>query len=405
MTTVNRLLSLRHGINAAVNTFGTVPATMTLPLQPRASVPSLLPRQRTPIDRPLYVVDGRRLPQIQGIKDVGAIDLPLEFKGVSGNTGAAVAAWEAVMEQGTLLASIFGAVGTATSGAATTCSGTAGATLTVVSGTNIPDLSMILFTTTTGTFIRQVVSGGGTTTLTLDRSASGTASGTVVRLGVYSVAPSTTDHKGIWFDAEWTEFRRRYNDCAPSSLKLGFPNSGLVTMDSTWLPNDWSDQAEADPAFSAPTAGNPIVISAATFMIAEVAYMLRNATLTIDNGTQVRETMAGANGVQGAVCADKTNIMLEGELFIGGNSGSIGELVDDSGTPTLDSFLGSDAVAGSAITTRDIALQVGTVAGGCMYLRLPAADFRGQVVEGGAFTVFKFSAMATGSAPLHLGVG
>lgn len=405
MSDVNRLLCLNHGINAATNTFGTVPASMTAQLQPRSSVPSLLPRQRTTIERPLYVADGRRLPQILGARDVGPIELPLEFKGVNSNTGGAVSDWEAKMEQGNLLASIFGAVGVATSSAAPTASGSAGGVLTASSSV-IQNLDIILFSTSSGgPYIRQVVSGGGSTSLVLDREFAGTATGTIVRLARWSVDPDLIDHKAIWFNAEWANFRRRYNDCAPSQMVLGFPNAGLVTFDSTWLPNDWSDQAEANPAFAAPAAGNPIVVSAAVFKMIETSYLLRNATLTISNGLAVRETMAGANGVQGAVCADKTNVMLEGEIFIGANDGTIGEMVDDSITPTLDSFLGSDATAGDAITVRDISLQVGTLAGGCMYVRIPEADIRGVVVEGGAFPVFKFQAMATGSAPLHLGVG
>lgn len=408
MTDVSRLLSLTYGINAAAQTIGTAPLSFN-PLLPRSQVGSMFPRSRTPIDRPLYSVDGRRFPRIHGVKDIAAIDVPLEFKGVNSNTGAAVAAWEAKMEQGNLLASLFGALGVATTGAAPTVSSNGPATLTVSSSV-LADLDIILVTTSTGVEARQIISGGGTTTVTVDRNWVGTptAASTVIRAARWQVSTALTAHLPIWFNAEGENWRRRYADCQPNSMTLNVPNAGLVEFDCQFLPNDWDDQVEADPAFSAPTAGSPIVSGGSAFFIGSTPYMLRNARLTMANGAVMRETTTGINGVRGGVCTDKTNIMLEGELYVGNNTGTVGELVDDAGTPSLNDILGDGLSTGAAITTYDIALQVGTAAGAALYVRIPAADIRSAGVrEGGPFAVLPFQAMATTpttGAPMTLGV-
>lgn len=413
MTDVSRLVNLTYGLNAAAQTIGTAPAAFAT-LLPRSTPASLFPRSRAAIERPLANVDGRRLPRVMGVKGIGEIALPLEFKGIDSNTGAGVTSaggWELKMEQGNLLASLFGGTAaTTTVGAAPTVSSGSGTSLTVSSSV-IANSDIILITTSVGTEIRQVASGGGTTTLTLDRALLGTATAatSVIRAARYTMATATTIHTPVWFNVEGENWRRRYSDCQPSSLTLNIPNAGLVEADFAFLPNDYDDQAEANPAFAAPTAGSPVVAGGSSFFIGSTAFMLRNARLTVNVGMVMRETTTGINGVRGGVATDKSGIMLEGELYVGDNNGgganSIGELVDDSGTPTLDSILGTDAATGASITTLDLCMSVGTVAGAAFYIRIPAADVRSEGVrEGGPFAVLPFQAMATGASPITLGV-
>lgn len=406
MSDVNRLLSLTYGINAAPYTIGTEPAAYA-PLQPRSTPASFLPRTRQPIERPLVVVDGRRLPRAFGVKDLAELTVPLQMTGVNNNTGGTTAVWETKIESGNLLASIFGAVGVATTGAAPTVSSASGATL-VASSNVLTDNEIVSIETTVGREARQIVSGGGTTTLTLDRALAGTgvAASTVYRAARYVVSSAQTVHTPIWFDCEGENWRRKYRDCQPSSLVLNIPNAGVVEADFTFMPNDWSDVAEANPAYSAPTTGSPVVSGASQFWINGSAYMLRNARVSINLGMTMRETTTGINGVAGGMAVDKTNIMVEGELYVGATgAGNMGWLVDDTGTPTLDSILGDEQSTGTVITTRDVMLQVGSSIGASFYLRIPAADIRSSGVrEGGPFAVLPFQAMATGANPLTLGV-
>jgi hypothetical protein len=416
MTDVARLLSLSYGLNASATTIGTAPASFATVL-PRAAVPSFLPRTRQAIDRALYSVDGRRFMRVFGVKDIAELQLPVEFKGISGNTGAGITSaggWELVMEQGNLLASLFGSTAaTTTVGAAPTVTSGTGSSLTV--STNVlANLDIILVQTSIGTEARQVVSGGGTTTVTVDRAWIGTptASSAVIRAARYSVSTSQTVHTPVWFNAEGENWRRRYADCQPSSLVLNVPNAGLVEADFAFLPNDWDDQAEANPSFAAPTAGSPVVSGGSQFFIGANAFMLRSARLTVNIGMVMRETTTGINGVRGGLATDKTNIMLEGELYVGDNAGVIGDVSDDTGgagvSPFLNDILGDGSATGAAPSSVDVSLQVGTAAGAAMFLRIPAADFRSAGVrEGGPFAVLPFQAFATAPAsgsPFSLGV-
>ena len=406
MTDVTRLLDLKFGLHSSVTDFTSTPATVTT-IQPR-SIPPVMRPSREFIARELYSVDGRRFPHVRGRQALAAINCNMEMRGVNSNTGAAVADWEAKMEQGRMLAALFGAVATASTGAAPTASGTAGATLTV-STTVIVNGDIILFTTSAGTFIRQVTSGGGTTTLTLDRAASGTASGTVIRLAQYSLATATTGHVHGYFRSEFENSRTDFYGCAAMSGELVIPNSGLVEFNSTWMPTSWADIAEANPTYAAPTAGNPIVSAGSSFYIGATSYMVRNLRLRIDNGMSERTSTTGTNGVVGYVAAAAAvkSAILEGELYVGNNTGSIGEVVDDSGTPALGAITGDADNAGVVAGTYDVALQVGVDAGASMYVRIPAADMTGTVQDGGGLKVLKFSAAATApssGSPFYLGV-
>jgi hypothetical protein len=248
-----------------------------------------------------------------------------------------------------------------------------------------------------------------TNVLTLQHPYSGTptSGATVFRLATYTVSDSVTSHVHAFFSAEGEDWRRDYAGCAPMSLNIGIPNSGVLTMSSVFSPTSWADVAEANPAYADPVAGNPMVNDGAYFRLDGFDYLLRNASITYNCATAIRETASKTNGKLGGVCGtgDGKSFMIEGELYIGDNAGTIGELVDNTGTPSLVNLLGSDVAAGQISTAREVALQVGTEIGGCLYALLPTADFRATVQTSGAFPVVKFQAMGTGALPGVLAVG
>lgn len=420
MTNISRLQTLRYALHANATTFTGTPGTL-VPLQITDEASSFLPRQRTPIDRSLRSLSGRRFPHIRGAQDVGDLAVATEFKGVNSNTGGAVADWEAKMEQGYLLASLFGAVAPATTGAAPTIAAAghtpASGVVAFTAAANVQNGAVIAFTTGTAPNtilqIGRVASGGGatTTSVTLDHPYSGTptTSATVYRLGVYSVSDSVTSHIHAFFAAEGEDWRRDYFGCAPMSMNLGVPNTGALTMSSVFSPTTWADVAEANPAYADPTAGNPIVNDGAIFRLDGVEYLLRNASITYNCATAIRETATKTNGRLGGVCGtgEGKSFMIEGELYIS-DATTLGELQDSTATPptvSVVNLLGSDVAAGQVSTQREIAIQVGTEIGGCMYALLPTADFKATVQTSGAFPVVKFQAMGTGALPAVLAVG
>lgn len=420
MTDILRLQTLRYALHTNASTFTGTPGSL-FPLQITDDGASFLPRQRTPIDRPLKSLGGRRYPHIRGAQDVGDLTVALEMKGVNSNTGAAVAAggWEAKMEQGYLLQSLFGTAAPATTLAAPTIAAAGHTPSTGVvaftAAANVQNGAVIAFATASGLQIGRVESGGGaaTTSVTLQHPYSGAPvnASTVYRLAVYDVSDSVTGHIHAFFAAEGEDWRRDYSGCAPMSMNIAIPNTGLVTMSSTFSPTTWSDVAEANPAYADPTAGNPLVNDGAIFRLDGVEFLLRNASITYNCATAMRETSSRTNGKLGGVCGtgDGKSFMIEGELYLGDASTVLPEAIDNgsyaAGAPQLVSMLGSDVAAGQVSTAREVSLQVGTEIGGCMYALLPTADFRASVQAGGAFPVVKFQAMGTGALPATLAVG
>jgi hypothetical protein len=410
MTDITRLQTLRYALHTNATTFTGTPGTLS-PLQITDEGSSFLPRQRTPIDRSLRSLSGRRFPHVRGAQDVADVSVATEFKGVNSNTGGAVADWEAKMEQGYLLASLFGAVAPATTSTAPTVAAaghTPASGILAVVGTTTANGQVVAFATSAGLQIGRIESGGGTTSLTLQHPYTGTptTSATVFRLGVYTVNDALTSHVHAFFTAEGEDWRRDYFGCAPMSMNIGIPNTGILTMSSVFSPTTWSDVAEANPAYADPTAGNPIVNDGAYFRLDGTEYLLRNASITYNCATAVRETATKANGKLGGVCGtgDGKSFMIEGELYIS-DSATLGEIQDNAGAPSLVNLLGSDVAAGQISTQREVALQVGTEIGGCMYALLPTADFRATVQTSGAFPVVRFTAMGTGALPAVLAVG
>jgi hypothetical protein len=228
---------------------------------------------------------------------------------------------------------------------------------------------------------------------------------------VYDVSDSVTGHIHAFFAAEGEDWRRDYFGCAPMSMNIAVPNTGLVTMSSTFSPTTWSDVAEANPAYADPTAGNPLVNDGAIFRLDGVEFLLRNASISYNCATAMRETSSRTNGKLGGVCGtgDGKSFMIEGELYLGDASTVLPEAIDNgsyaAGAPQLVSMLGSDVAAGQISTAREVSLQIGTEIGGCMYALLPSADFRATMQAGGAFPVVKFQAMGTGALPATLAVG
>lgn len=418
MTDILRLQTLRYALHTDANTFSGTPGTLA-PLQITDDGASFLPRQRTPIDRSLRSLSGRRYPHIRGAQDVADVSVALEMKGVNANTGAAVAAWEAKLEQGDLLRSLFGAAAPATTGAAPTIAAAghtpASGVVAFTAAANVQNGAVIGFATASGFQVGRVESGGGaaTTTVTLQHPYSGTptTSATVFRFAVYDVSDSVTQHIHAFFTAEGENWRRDYFGCAPMSMNIAIPNTGLVTMSSVFSPTTWADVAEANPAYADPVAGNPIVCDGGIFRLDGVEFLLRNASITYDCATAMRETMSRTNGKLGGVCGtgEGKSFMIEGELYVGPSGNSLNEMVDGGlvGTagPDIVEVLGSDVAAGQVSTAREVALQVGTEAGGALYALLPTADFRASVQAGGAFPVVRFQAMGTGALPATFALG
>lgn len=413
MTAGNRFNSLQVGINAATSTYGTEPGAY-VPLLPTTEISSFYPRAREHISREdLQTTDGRLVKPLLGPKNIDDLTFSTELRGLNSYDGGAMSDFEAELEVGKLLASFFGDIADAHSSAAPTVSASGHSTTTLAENatTVLANLDIVRFETSTGTHIRQVVSGGGTGTVTFDRAYTGTptTASTIHRLGRYTMVPGRTKHKDVWLDWEDTSFtsgpRRKYRDCAAKMLKINVPDSGKVGLDWTFSCNDWNDVAAANPSFADPTAGSPIVSGSASFYDAATLKLFKSLSVSLDAGFEARPTPAGANGIQGGRHVARKSAVIELDLYVGDDDGTVGEVVDDGSGLDLDDLLGDASTIGTVVTVRDIALQLGTVAGACMYLRCPEAAITGRVVSSGGYKTVRSTLTATGSTPFYLGIG
>ena len=409
MTDVSRLSTLRYGLHSNAFTFTGTPTLVPLRLTDDGA--SFLPRNRAPLMRNLRSLSGRRYAHARGVQDLADLSINTEFRGVNSNTGGAVSDWEAKMEQGYLLASLFGAVAPATTGSAVTAvtAGSSGATGTlVVSGTTLVNGQVIAFSTDAGLQIARIASGGGSTTITLEHPFSGTVSNgsTVFRMAVYSVSDSVTHHVHSMFTAEGEDWRRDYFGCAPMSLALALPNAGLVGMTSVFSPTSFSDVAESNPSHAEPTSGSPIVVDACKVWFAGLDVIARDISINYSCATTPRTASTRTNGKVGGVCGtgDGKTFTIEFSVYVGDGNLS-GEITDGSTTPSLNALLGDSDAAGDIATTRKVSLQVGTEIGACMYAYMPEADcvVTTQHVDG--LTVARVVATGTGSLPAVFAVG
>ena len=344
------------------------------------------------------------------MQDLADITVATEFRGVNSNTGAAVTDWEAKMEQGYLLASLFGAVAPATTGVAPTVAASghtpASGILTVV-GTTTANGQVIGFATSDGFEVARIASGGGTTALTLDHPYTGTPTtgATVFRAAVYSVSDAVRQHVHAFFTAEGSEWRRDYFGCAPMSMSLALPNAGLVTMSSVFSPTSFADVAEADPAHAEPVAGSPIVVDAARVWFAGLNVLARDLTLSYSAATQARTASTRTNGKLGGVSStgDGKTFTIEFSVYIGGGV-LAGEIQDSAGTPSLNALIGDSDASGAVSATRKLSLQLGSAVGACGYAYLPEADCVVTTQHTDGLTVARVVATGTGALPAVLAV-
>ena len=409
MTDVSRLLTVRHALHADSSTFTGTPGTL-FPLRCTDDVAGLYPRNRVALARNLRSIGGRRYSHARGSQDVADITLATEFRGVDSNTGGAVTAWEAKMEQGLLLQSMFGAVAPATVGVASTID-TTGHTpgtgvLQVLSGTTYSVGQVIAFASSTGLQMGRIAIKA-TNVLTLDHPYTGTPTtgATVFRMAVYTVNDAVTHHVHAFLTGEGESWRRDYSGCAPMSMALSLASGQIVGMSSVFSPTSWADVAEVDPAHAEPTAGSPIVADRVRLMIDGVEYFASNLSINYNNATQIRDVdTIGGNGRLGGVCGagDGKSFTIEGEVLIGATSPALtGELTDAAMVP----LLGSDVNAGAVSTVREVALMVGSDVGAIMYALLPTADFVASTAIVNGLSRMKFTAVGTGALPAVLAVG
>ena len=411
----SRILAVRYALHNSnlERTRDTTPAInggTLYPLQITDDGASMLPRAREFIPRKLRSLQGRQFTAVRGGKDVSAITLATEFKGVNSNTGGAVSDWSAKMEQGYLLEAAFGSIAPTTTGAAATvaASGHSTTTLNTSDGTNYSAGQVIAFGTDEGIRVGLIASKA-TNVLTLQHAYDGTPTtgATIYRLATWTQDDDLVDHSHVYVSAEGADFARDFGGCAVQGIEIMVPNNGLVTMQTTLMPSNWYDLDEDNTAYAAPTAGNPIVNNGAQVYLIGAdnePHFARNLKITIETGLQMREMASKPNGVYGGVFAggEGKRIILEGEVYLDSSDVPDGAIDGSSG---IYQWTGEGDDAGALGTEREVSVTVGSAVGGLMHLEMASADLTGRVISSNGFHVLQFRAESVGAGPTVLAVG
>lgn len=389
-TDVTRILDLKFGKHASVSDWTATPGTLRV-IQPESA--TIYPRDTRRLERNLASPDNREFAAIIGPQDLGAFSVTQLMRGVSGNVGAAFVAGT-TMEQADMLDVVFGAAASVPVGAAVTVAAAGhvpGTGTLVVVGTTVANGDMILFSVTSGAdFVaREVVSGGGTTTLVLDRAYVGTPTtgSTVIRAARWAVDPSIHDRIHGGFVAEGEDWLQTILGCQCESFELNMSEGEIVRMITSWAPTSFAPGNDAALSFVSPTFGSEIVAVNAALWIAGVEYLTQSLSLKVTNTLRARKTFAGANGQLGYIVTRVPEVMLSGMIYAGDNAASIGEMQYDAGTPSFRDLTES-------ATSRDIAVQVGLSAGAAMYLRIPAAEVRAVAADSEGLLMWQITANA-----------
>lgn len=249
---------------------------------------------------------------------------------------------------------------------------------------------------------RQVVSAAGAD-ITIDRGlldTTGTAEDAAESSVIYALAswdfdPSVQCVPHLAVDYERTDGRRQFLGALPTSAVFTFADGQAITVTLNGLmASDWSDEADADPSFSAAVEGSEIIAQDMRFYIGSSQYYARDHVITVDLGVQPLTADAGPNGHMGFVRVTPT-VTWTCNIYRGADGRSADEALENT-------------LQGEA--TQDVALSVGSAAGALAYFRMPAADVQAVVteldgMEGLALTMKATRVTTSGIADFTFGVG
>lgn len=367
------------GKHSGTQDFSSTPATLRQ-LMPLNAPVRLSPARRM-LPRTAIRSDGKRPVPHVGIKDVG-MTLPLEFilRGPSGSTGAAIVSATAT-ELGDLFDTCLGAA-VDPAGAADTVTGGNGATpnLTVTSGAGTANGMVVGFLVDGSAVpvIRQIVSGGGTGTLVLDRDFSGTPTngGTLYRGPRWIVQPSVHELAHCYLRGEADNRMRQFYGCM-SKVGIKLPVGDRATAMFDFSFTDVDDAAEANPTYTGPTAGNGVVTNNNRLYLGDDPIMALDIELDYGGTMVPRIANSGPHDRQGYTvqrAGDNPVPVVKFKAYAGTNS-TLGEIADSTGNVRANYLQGWDKSAGEEARSFDLAVQAGNVFGGIFYARAPVGVF------------------------------
>lgn len=336
-----------------------------------------------------------------------AYELEQILRGLSGNSGGAIDP-ELTTDVAQILDVAFGTDSVDPSGVVTTATGGTGASkiLVVTEQARFPIGTVIMFTSSTGTFVRQVrarAASSGAGNLTLDRTFTGTVqSHNVIRCARWKADPAIYEHTHGGFFVEYDNERRLYLG-GLCTARMDFSRGQYGKLITSWRFTDVQDIAEADPTFSEPTAGSALVRMNNKFWIGDDAYYSTDLSVDLGGSVVARSVDDSPHGVLGYLNfkgGDAARPKLSVKLLRGVNTG---EVADSTGTLSRNKAQSWDKALGDAQSTLDVAFQVGGAAAAFGYGVMSAATItsaKDAVIDG--YKMLELELEATGPTDTNL---
>lgn len=401
-----RLLDFQVGLHADVNDFSVAPVTYRR-VQLAGGGESLMPRALTKLDRnDLAALDGRGFVGLYGPLDLADLAPVTEWKGVNGNTGAAVTAagWLDKIEQGELMSSMMGSLPTATVGAAPTiaASGHTPTTMTFVATAPVVG-GLYMFPTSLGNRVRSVLSIVGLVA-TFDHPYTGTPTTgqPIIRACQWEWNPALPNHVHLGMKAETPDVLAEFLGCAPSSLALSIPTGGKLLATWGFAPTDVDGfKAPQNPTLTYPATGSPIVGINAEMWVGGSSFAVDNLAVSCATGNEPRSTPASKNGRLGGIAAEKRGAFTI-TASVRNEIAARGGVQRDTGAETLRTLLGDTVGAGNLSLERDVLLVIGRSVGAATVFRFANADVTGAIAPVGSLVGSSITCTATRNASVGL---
>lgn len=221
---------------------------------------------------------------------------------------------------------------------------------------------------------REVATVNANTDLVPDRAHSAApAAEAVLYAGTsWYLDADNTAHDHLYVKCEGANWRRDLLGCSVG-LSANFPTSALATFEWALQANDWNDEAEENPTYSAATSASGLVVLGSPFYIGATKTELIEGSLDFGISPQRRVATEGNQGGNGFI------------YTYGGAQFSGRIYHDDTTLATMQSA-----------TTIDIAFQLGTSPANAWYFRIPALDVKdAKIVEYNGIDAIEFSGTAT----------
>jgi len=340
---------------------------------------------QTKLARNLRKGDMEMTARIQGPRDAG-ISFTTEAygNGTEGADGVAAVAAESTDE---LFRAVMGQAGVA--GTGDTVSASSGTSLTVA-GTDIANGDFLLLTGATSgrKQVRQVVAGGGTTSLTLDRAlteddgtAEDAATGVAIAGVRWDLDNENQDQDTYFFDYEGKTDRHQILGAVCTALEIAVPSGGeRVLLNWNFDGNDWEREGTlASPTVGTNSDGQVITAANAPLWIGNDQFMVRDMAITITRKANRKVTQFGENGYHGHATTG-SEVSITGTIYLG---------TDD--LEAIASY--KDTLNGNS--TQDILIQIGRTSGRILAIRAQAADFSADKVSVDGLDAIQFTATAS----------